>query len=833
MPSLFYHYGLLAVAVFGLFMAALVYLKAYRHPKTEAFILLNVVLGLWALTLFIFHRSFDQPQILWLRLSLLMAIFIPVTFIHFVFVLLESAEKYRRRLAFFYAIAMVLGSLNFTKFFISSIKYDSVLGYYHLVPGPGFRVFTLVFVALAVYGCFLMVRGLRQSSGFQRNEIKYYLIGCVLGFTGGGTTFLPLYDLRILPLGVFVLLLGQAIWAYAMLKRRLMDMRTIVSKGLIYTTITVVVFAAFLFIRFTVIAYDQLATPTLELFLYVLGLCFFVVFMSVSLRGKLEQLMESLIFRKARASYDELARGSQKLLTILNRETLAKFFLETVVQATEANWGALWLVDPKDDGYYLTGEAGRRKDELGLDEDFFLNQNPSFLNLIKSERRLLLREEIPPFFENTKNGNDVQDRLRRSGFSLIIPLFFRESLRGCLFVGEKRSGDLFSSQELQALTLFSDQAAIALTNAHLFQQIQSMKEYNERIVNNVDSGLMVINAEGQITTFNRKIEEMMALSSSEVLGKTPKVLPSPLDRIVLRTWRSQKPVSIPGLTLKIGRNNTLVVTLNTSLIDENERKAGIVAVLTDLTEVRRLEEKIRQSDKMASIGSMVAQLAHQIKNPISSIRTFTELLPDKFDDEEFRETFFSIVSGEIKRIDGLITRMLNLGRVDADQYETVSIQKVIKDALLAFDFQLKERNIKIELTHDGPVPLIWADPESLKEVFSNILINSIQAMPTGGRIDISSRRKKDRNTGKALLEVNITDEGGGIPRSNLGRIFDPFFTTKQQGSGLGLYVCYQIVKTHQGEINVRNSGSGANFTILLPIPENVTSFVDEKRTVHG
>jgi len=833
MPSLFYHYGLLAVAVFGLFMATLIYLKAYRHPKTEAFILLNMVLGLWALTLFIFHRSFGQPQILWLRLSLLMAIFIPVTFIHFVFVLLESAEKYRRRLAFFYAIAMVLGSLNFTKFFISSIKYNSVLGYYHLVPGPGFRVFTAVFAALAVYGCFLMVRGLRQSSGFQRNEIKYYLIGCVLGFTGGGTTFLPLYDVRILPLGIFVLLLGQAIWAYAMLKRRLMDIRTIVSKGLIYTTISVVVFAAFLFIRYTVIAYEQLAVPTLELFLYVLGFCFFVVFMTVPLRGRLEKLMETLIFRKAWASYDELARGSQKLLTILDRETLAKFFLETVVRATEGNWGGLWLVEEKDDGYHLAGEIGQRKDELGLDEDFFLNQNPSFLKLIKSERRILLREEIVRFFGNTKNEDDVQDRLRRSGFSLVIPLFFRDSLKGCLFVGEKRSGDLFSSQELQALTLFSDQAAIALTNAQLFRQIQSMKEYNERIVNNVDSGLMVINAEGQITTFNRKIEKMTALSSNKVLGKTPKVLPSPLDKIVLRSWRTQKAVSIPGLALKIGRNNTLIVTLNTSLIDENERKAGIVAVLTDLTEVRELEEKIRQSDKMASIGSMVAQLAHQIKNPISCIKTFTELLPEKFEDEEFRESFFSTVSGEIKRIDGLVTRMLNLGRVDADQYRAVSIKKVIEDVLVPFDLQLKERNIKIELARNGAIPLIRADPRSLKEAFSNILINSIQAMSAGGKIDISTRKKKDRNTGKTLLEVSITDEGGGIPRSNLRRIFDPFFTTKQQGSGLGLYVCYQIIKTHRGEINVRNTGSGANFTILLPIPENETSFVEEKRTVHG
>jgi len=352
MPSLFYHYGLLAVAVFGLFMAGLVYLKAYRHPKTETFILLNVVLGLWALALFIFHRSFDQPQILWLRLSQLIAIFIPVTFIHFVFVLLESAEKYRRRLGFFYAIAMVLGSFDFTKFFISSIKYNSILGYYHLVPGPGFRVFTLVFAALAVYGCFLMVRVLRQTSGFQRNEIKYYLIGCVLGFAGGGTTFLPLYNVRILPMGIFVLLVGQAIWAYAMLKRRLMDIRTIVSKGLIYTTVTGVFFAAFLFIRFTVIAYDQLAVPSLELFLYVLGFCFFLVFMTVPLRRKLEQLMETLFFRKARASYDALARGSQKLLTILNRETLAKFFLETVVQATGANFTIL-LPIPQNESSFL------------------------------------------------------------------------------------------------------------------------------------------------------------------------------------------------------------------------------------------------------------------------------------------------------------------------------------------------------------------------------------------------------------------------------------------------------------------------------------------------
>lgn len=833
MYSTIYHYGLLAVGTFSFFLAVFVYLKAYHEPKSEGFILINITLGLWALTLFIFHRHFDQPPIFWLRLSQLIAIFIPVTFIQFVFALLESSQRQKRQLILFYGVALILGSFNFTKLFVASIKYNPVLGYYHLVPGPVYRIFTLTFAGMIIYGYFLMSKALKRSSGFRRNEIRYYLVGSALGFIGGATTFLPLYNVSILPLGIFLILVEEIIIAYAMLKHRLMDMRTIVSKGLTYFTITALVFSLVLFIGFTVITYSHLAAPNLKMFLYILGFSFFLVLISIRLRRKLEQLIENLIFKRAEASYDELAKGSQKLLTILDNKTLSKFFLQTVVKATDANWGVLWQLDEKNGNYHLAGKAGNRREELWLNEDLLLNQNLAFVDLIKKERRLLLREEIFPFFKNIKNENNIEHRLRRSDFSLVIPLFFRDSFKGCLFLGEKRSGDLFSSYELQALTLFSDQAAIALANAQLFQRIQRMKEYNERIVNNVESGLMVVDGEGRITTFNRKIEKMIALSPSEALGKTLEVLPSPLDEIILRCWQTKKPISIPQITLKIGQNNTRVVGLNTSLVDEKEGGSGIVIVLADLTEVRRLEEKIRQADKMASIGSMVSQLAHEIKNPLSSIKTFTELLPEKFQDEEFRKKFFSLVSQDIRRIDSLITRMLNIGQVDVAQYKTVSIQKVIEDVLSSFDLQLREQNTKIKLTHHGVPPLIRADPRSLKEAFSNILINSIQAMPQGGGIDISTRRKKDRSTGKALLEISITDEGGGIPKKYLPRIFDPFFTTKQQGSGLGLYICYQIIKTHQGEIRVRNTDSGANFTILLPVPENKTSVADEKRGIHG
>jgi len=268
-------------------------------------------------------------------------------------------------------------------------------------------------------------------------------------------------------------------------------------------------------------------------------------------------------------------------------------------------------------------------------------------------------------------------------------------------------------------------------------------------------------------------------------------------------------------------------------MDEKEGEGEIVVIVTDFTEVRRLEEKIRQTEKLASVGAMVSQLAHEIKNPLSSIRTFTELLPEKFEDKEFRKKFHSLVSGEVKRIDSLITRMLSIGSVDAAQYEMVSVQEVIEDVMPSLDLQLKEYNVKVALSNHGAVPLVWADPQSLKEVFSNILVNSIQAMPQGGKVNISIGRKKDRNKGELLVEIIIADEGNGIPEGYVRRVFDPFFTTKQQGSGLGLYICYRIIQTHQGEIRAGNTDSGALFTILLPVPGNKAYSVKEKEITNG
>jgi len=285
------------------------------------------------------------------------------------------------------------------------------------------------------------------------------------------------------------------------------------------------------------------------------------------------------------------------------------------------------------------------------------------------------------------------------------------------------------------------------------------------------------------------------------------------------------------LALKTERNNELIVSLSGSFID-TEGTRGVVFVLTDLTEARKLEEKIRQTEKLASIGSMVSQLAHEIKNPLSSIRTFTELLPEKFEDEEFRDRFFSLVSGEVKRIDGLVSRMLNLGQVQPGRFREISPQKTIDNVLRSLELRLRDQNIETEVSCEANILPIWADPRRLEEAFSNVLVNSIEAMPKGGKVKVFLRSRKDKNGNKNGLEVVITDEGGGISKKNLPRIFEPFFTTKQQGSGLGLYICYQIIRSHGGEIEVRNAGKGAHVRIFLPITKERAFFIDGKREIH-
>lgn len=236
------------------------------------------------------------------------------------------------------------------------------------------------------------------------------------------------------------------------------------------------------------------------------------------------------------------------------------------------------------------------------------------------------------------------------------------------------------------------------------------------------------------------------------------------------------------------------------------------------------QEHLIASEKLAALGTMAAGMAHEIKNPLVALRTFTQILPMKWNDSEFREKFTAIVPTEIEKINKIAENLLKFGRPSKPEFKQININTVIEEILELLENQFKKNNIRIT-TKFAQTPLISGDSGQLSQAFLNILLNAVQAMPNGGELvvktDIGEIIKLGQGTPRRktipTVFVEITDSGVGIPDENLKNLFDPFFTTKEKGTGMGLPITLRIIEEHNGSIKVRSqSGEGTTFLILLP-----------------
>jgi signal transduction histidine kinase len=267
--------------------------------------------------------------------------------------------------------------------------------------------------------------------------------------------------------------------------------------------------------------------------------------------------------------------------------------------------------------------------------------------------------------------------------------------------------------------------------------------------------------------------------------------------------RERLPLSISTTTLKDGKGNIV----------------GALVVISDLSEVKELEGKVRQADKLTALGTMAAGMAHEIKNPLSSMKVLSQLMEKKFEDAEFRRKFTDIMPREIGRIDRIVESLLGFARATTPRFEPVSVSAVLDEALKLLEEQIKSAEVKV-IREYADLPLITADQQQLMQVFLNLLLNALQAMPEGGELRVVTRPKKIEEGWIKSVSIEITDTGHGIPAEHLNALFDPFFTTKHGGTGLGLTIAHSIIDSHQGTIEVRSAkGKGSTFTIVLPVEQ--------------
>jgi signal transduction histidine kinase len=237
-----------------------------------------------------------------------------------------------------------------------------------------------------------------------------------------------------------------------------------------------------------------------------------------------------------------------------------------------------------------------------------------------------------------------------------------------------------------------------------------------------------------------------------------------------------------------------------------------------LTEdLKKSKSHIERADRLASLGTLTAALAHEVRNPLVAIKTFTQLLPERFDDEEFRNHFLHIVSGEVDRISTLINELLEFARPSDPKVEAEDINTILDSILLLVSSGTKKKHIHIIKDFSPDLPPVPIDREQIKQVFLNILINAIEATEENGDIHVKTRACVKSN-GDPYVQIEFTDTGSGIPAEYLESIFNPFFTTKHKGSGLGLSISNQIVQEHKGYIDVESKlNKGSSFYVNLPL----------------
>jgi two-component system sensor histidine kinase AtoS len=384
-----------------------------------------------------------------------------------------------------------------------------------------------------------------------------------------------------------------------------------------------------------------------------------------------------------------------------------------------------------------------------------------------------------------------------------------------------------------AAQLAQQRSALEAAHAELrqrFAELADLKSYTDNILASVKTGIVTVDLEGRVVTLNPAAELLTGFFAGEVVGRycTEVFGDSPaIGEILMETLASR--ADAPGVPLVLSRRNRTSVPVEFSvapLKGGDGKDLGVVGVLRDLTVVRELQRQLERSDRLAAVGTLAAGLAHEIKNPLTSLLTFTRHLTRRFDDPGFREKFQSIVPRELERINGIVERLLELSRPGRLTPRPLLVTDLLDRAVELYGHRLESQGVRVTREYAATVLPVAADEELLYRAFVNLIANALDAMERGGHLTLRVGWSQERHGGLAArrgaagpqLRVEVVDTGTGVPADAVERIFNPFFTTKEHGTGLGLALTHKIIEDHGGSIMVTGTpGGGTTFRIVLPL----------------
>ena len=348
--------------------------------------------------------------------------------------------------------------------------------------------------------------------------------------------------------------------------------------------------------------------------------------------------------------------------------------------------------------------------------------------------------------------------------------------------------------------------------------LSRIKAFSDTVVENLPIGLLALDPQGKVATFNSSAASILRLPAGQVIGEEAgRIIPAELLREINHS-KNQDGIIEKEIECKTAEGKFVPLEIGaSSLKDENNLFLGNILLFKDLTEVRALRKEVARSQRLASVGRLAAGVAHEIRNPLSSIKGFAtyfkERYPDKPDDQQTAD----IMIQEVDRLNRVVGQLLEFARPISMKTRRISLQTLLKDSVKLIEDRAVEKNISVHTQCSVPVDEAWGDPDRINQILLNLYLNAIEAMESGGELKVGFASDGD---GRQLI-ITVSDTGCGINPENLSQIFDPYFTTKSSGTGLGLAIAHNVLEAMGGSIKVESKPEmGTTFKITIPFSGN-------------
>jgi PAS domain S-box-containing protein len=464
---------------------------------------------------------------------------------------------------------------------------------------------------------------------------------------------------------------------------------------------------------------------------------------------------------------------------------------------------------------------------ISTKEGHFLDCNMALLEMLGySNKEEFLRIEISEdLYVNARDRKKFQESVDRKGFVKDLEVEFKKK------DGEKITVLLTAHAKRDASGKIVGYEGLNIDISDWKRMDRELREANEFLMNLIESsvdGIIVTDMKGDILIFNKGAEDMLGYGAEEVVGKMNirTIYPPGVAEEVMTKMRSPDSggmgrLSSFPITHRRKDGELIDGDLSAALIyNEDGKEIASVGIFKDLRERLKIERELRemqqallQAEKLAAMGRLTSQIAHELNNPIYGIMNTLELLKTEIPPESKRRRILELSLSETQRLSEMLKNMLSFSKPQEEARKRININELIEGILLMMDKQMREGNIRIETDFQTDLSEVMASTNQMRQVLLNLFKNAKEAMPKGGTLAIRTERKGND------LSIHVQDTGTGIPGEIRNKIFEAFFTTKQKvkGVGLGLSVCYGIIKDHGGDIKVESEeGKGTTFTISLP-----------------